>query len=248
MSEVDYNDENYDYTKYWNGRDYENSAEFVALKKFLPEKYEVEKSVLDIGGGFGRLIPVLKDSFGSITVVDYSQRLLDIASQTSVQAGVSIKTIKCDINLLSDIVVEKYDCAVMVRVSHHLKDLESVFKQVHGILNDRGIFILEIANKMHFKSIILNLVKGNFKYFSKESVSIASKDVTFLNHHPKNVESLLEKAGFKIEKKLSVSNFRLAILKKIFPVKFLLLIENYVQELLSIVYFGPSIFYKSIKE
>jgi len=248
MLSVDYNDKNYDYTKYWNGRDYENTSEFLALKKFLPKCMEREKSIIDVGGGFGRLIPIFKDYFGSITVYDYSQKLLDLAKETGKQVGVDVKTIQCDIYQLADCSLEKFDYAAMIRVSHHLDDLQAVFEQIYDVLNDRGVFILEIANKVHFKSVLRNLAKFNFKYFNRDSISVTSKEVTFMNHHPKKIENMLKKAGFRIENKLSVSNFRLPFIKKIVSVKTLLRFENYTQGILSPLYFGPSIFYKLIKE
>lgn len=247
MLSVDYNDKNYDYTRYWDGRDYEHTAEFLALKKLLPKNMESSKSVIDIGGGFGRLIPIFKDYFGSITVFDYSQRLLDLAVETGKQVGVNVKTIQCDIYKLSSCSTKKFDYATMIRVSHHLNDLQSAFEQIHAILNDRGVFILEIANKMHFKSVLINLLRCNFKYFNHDSISVATKEVTFLNHHPKKVEKMLKEAGFRIEKKLSVSNLRIPFVKKNVSVKTLLKFENLTQGVLSPIYFGPSIFYKLVK-
>lgn len=247
MLDVDYNDKNYDYIRYWDGRDYEQTAEFLALKKLLPKNMGGNRSVIDIGGGFGRLIPIFKDYFASITVFDYSQRLLDLAIETGKHVGVNVKTIQCDVYKLASCSIEKFDYAAMIRVSHHLDDLQSVFEQIYGVLNDNGVFVLEIANKMHFKSVLLNLFKGNFKYFSIDSVSVATKDITFLNHHPKKIEKMLKKAGFRIEKKLSVSNFRVPFVTKYFPIKILLTFEKLTQSILAPFYFGPSIFYKLVK-
>ena len=248
MPHVDYNDESYDYKEYWEGRDYENQSEFIALRKLLPTDFDEKRSVIDIGGGFGRLLPVLKDSFGDVTIFDYSQKLLDDANLTGEKLGLKIKTIKGDIFSISQSVGRKYDCAVMVRVSHHLDDLEKVFLEVSKILEPGGIFILEVANKIHFKAVITNLFKRNFSYFDKDPVSVATKDVTFLNHHPMYVEKLLTDSGFKIEKMLSVSNLRSPLLKKFIPLKLLLIKEKFLQDILTPFYFGPSIFYKLKKE
>ena len=244
MIGADYNDKNYDYTSYWFGRDYENEAELLALKKFLPRTFDKDKSVIDIGGGYGRLILFLNSIFGKITILDYSQKQLDLTKENANKIGVSIDTIQSDIYELAKNVQTKFDYALMVRVSHHLKDLDSAFNQIYEILNDGGIFILEVANKMHFKSLIANVIKGNFRYFNRDSINIATKNVTFLNHHPKRVEALLKKSGFKIESKLSVSNFRSPFIKKFVPIKLLLIVENKLQRILSLLYFGPSIFYK----
>ena len=51
------------------------------------------------------------------------------------------------------------------------------------------------------------------------SVSVDGKEISkdgFYNYHPKYVEEIFEKVGFKTEKVLSVSNFRSKGLKKIF--------------------------------
>lgn len=248
MLHVDYNDEDYDYKKYWEGRDYENKSEFIALKKLLPDNYDEKRSVIDIGGGFGRLLPVLKESFGDITVFDFSRKLLDDANLTAEELGLKIKTIKGDIYSISQSVDREYDCAVMVRVSHHLDDLQKVFLEINKILEPGGILILEVANKIHFKAVISNFLKRNFSYFDKNPVSVATKDVTFLNHHPMYVEKLLSDSGFKIEKMLSVSNLRSPFLKKIIPLKLLLIKEKFLQDILTPFYFGPSIIYKVKKK
>lgn len=245
---ADYNDKNYDYTKYWQGRDYEKESEFIALRRLLPKDFDESRSVIDVGGGFGRLLPVFKDIFGDITIFDYSQKLLLTANENAHKLEVKIKTVNGDVNEISSLIDKKFDCITMIRVSHHLDNLEKAFSQINSILHNDGVFILEIANKVHFKSVMSNLFKGNFKYFNKESISVATKNVTFLNHHPKRVEELLKKCGFKVEKKLSVSNFRYPLFKKYIPFKVLLLLERVMQSIGACVYFGPSIFYKLSKK
>lgn len=245
---ADYNDKNYDYTKYWQGREYENKSEFIALRKFFSEDQSNMESVIDVGGGFGRLLPVLSDHFSDITVFDYSSKLLDIAQENARMIGFEIKTIKGDVNNISNLVDKKFSYVTMIRVSHHLEDLQKVFSEVNKILSDDGVFILEVANKIHFKSLISNLLKGNFKYFNKDSISVATKNVTFLNHHPRRVEELLDRCGFQVERKLSVSNFRLPLFKKVIPLRMLIFLEKITQNLGAPIYFGPSIFYKIIKK
>jgi len=244
MAIADYNDETYDYLKYWEGREYENNSEFMALKNLLPKNFSKDKKVIDVGGGFGRFLPILKEKYGDVTVFDYSSKLLELAEKRGVELGINLKTIKGDVNNISEIFNEKYDCIIMIRVSHHLDNLEQVLEQIKEILNEDGIFILEIANKIHFKSVVRNSFKGNFKFFDEKPVSVATKSVTFLNYHPKYVEDILNKLGYKIEKKLSVSNFRHPFFKRVFPMKMLLFKESLMQKIGAAVNFGPSIFYK----
>ncbi|NMB91862.1 class I SAM-dependent methyltransferase [candidate division WWE3 bacterium] len=244
MVGADYNDKNYDYTKYWEGRDYENASEVIALKKLLPKNFNKDRSIIDVGGGFGRLLSVFKDSFGDISIFDYSVKLLEAATKNAKNLGLSINTINGDIYNISNLVDKKYDYVSMIRVSHHLEDLNKAFEEINKILKEDGIFILEVANKVHFKSIVVNLLKFNFKYLKKDSISVTSKDVAFLNHHPKYVEDILKDSGFVVEDKLSVSNFRLAVFKKLIPFNLLLRLEDSLQKMLSFIYFGPSIFYR----
>lgn len=245
---ADYNDKNYDYTKYWDGRDYENASEFIALKRLLPDDYNENEKAIDVGGGFGRLLPIFKKRFGVIYIFDYSKKLLETAEENAEKLGIKITTLNGDVNEISSLVDAKFDFVTMIRVSHHLDNLERVFLQIRDILNGNGIFILEVANKIHFKSLINNIIKGNFGYLNKDSVSVATKNVTFLNHHPKRVEDILNKCGFKIEKKLSVSNFRHPFFKKYIPFKILIFLEKIMQKIGAHMYFGPSIFYKIRKK
>jgi hypothetical protein len=64
----------------------------------------------------------------------------------------------------------------------------------------------------------------------------------FVNYHPDIIAELLEKEGFNIIEKRSVSNIRSPFAKKIFTTDMCLFIEKYVQRFLSFVNFGPSIF------
>ena len=90
---ADYNDKNYDYTKYWDGRDYENASEFIALEKLLPNVYDQSKKVIDVGGGFGRLLPIFKKRFGVIYIFDYSKKLLETAEENAEKLGINSKSI-----------------------------------------------------------------------------------------------------------------------------------------------------------
>jgi len=247
MNIADYNDKNYDYTKYWEGRDYENASEFIALEKLLPKNFVENKKVIDVGGGFGRLLPIFKERFGHIYIFDYSKKLLETAEENANKLGIKVTLINGNVNEIGSLVDTNFDCITMIRVSHHLEDLEKVFLQIKEILNQNGVFILEIANKIHFKSVLINLIRRNFNYFNRDSISVATKSVTFLNHHPKRVEEILNRCDFKIEKKLSVSNFRHRFFKKYIPFKLLMLLENLMQGFGAGVYFGPSIFYRISK-
>jgi len=68
-----YNDPKHNYLHYWEGRDYENAAEVVAIKRFLKGKHF--KHAVDIGGGYGRLSVLLSEYADKVTLAEPSTRL-----------------------------------------------------------------------------------------------------------------------------------------------------------------------------
>ena len=240
---VNYNDESYDYTSYWSNRSYEHNCEVIALKKLLPKQ---GNALVDIGGGFGRLLPYYKDKFKAITILDASSKLLNQARNQVDILGLSNVAFKVDVlpfTNKSGLKSPQFDAALMVRVSHHLTDLDPAVESISKILVNEGVFVLEIANKWHFLNLVRNLCRLNFSVLSESPYKIG----TFTLWSPKYVISNLEKHGFRVEEKLSVSNFRVYLLKRIIPEKILLLLENLLQKPLSYINFGPSIFIKAVK-
>lgn len=232
------------YADFWTGREYEDQSERIALKKFFNQIPERE-SILDIGGGYGRLATLYSPLFKKCQIVDPSEILLKQGlSNLSHLSNIEFKIGKSD-----NLPVGHFDVVLMVRVVHHLPDLQPTFRQVYTSLQPHGYYILEFANKIHFLAIFKALILGNLSYLSNlEPVDVRSekakkeRKILFFNHHPKKVENLLEKSGFKVIDKLSVSNFRHPFLKKIVPLNILLFFENLLQKPLSKIYFGPSIF------
>lgn len=244
MELADYNDTTYDYTTYWEGRDYEHSSEFLVLEKiFNSLQVESGKSVIDVGCGFGRLLPLLKKMFTDITLFDYSKKLLEAASERAKIENIQVQTLCGDVYKISEITQKKYDFVVMNRVSHHIQDLQTVFKQINKIITPQGYFVFELANKFHFKAVVRALINLNIDFFSRKSVSLTSKDSVFLNHNPAETEKIIGESGFEIIKKYSVSNFRNPLLKQHIPEKILLKLEDSLQKPLAYVNFGPSVYY-----
>ncbi|KPJ70991.1 hypothetical protein AMJ51_00410 [Microgenomates bacterium DG_75] len=236
---VDYDDPTFDYKRYWQERQYEHQAEELVLKKFfklIPEK----KSLVDIGGGFGRLVPLYAPIFEKTILVDPSKRLLEAAEklEKKYQNFEAIKGTASKLPLKE----KAYDIVLMVRAIHHLASPDDAFREINRILKPNGYFILEFANKLHFKAILKALFTLNFYYFTDHTPIEKSDEVIFYNLHPTLIVSLLRKNGFKIIKAVSVSNFRATFLKKILPLKILLFLENLAQKIYPAYISGPSVF------
>lgn len=233
------------YADFWTGREYEDQSERIALKKFFNQIPERE-SILDIGGGYGRLATLYSPLFKKCLILDPSEMLLKQGlSNLSHLSNIEFKIGKSD-----NLPMGHFDVVLMVRVAHHVPDLQPTFRQAYTSLQPYGYYILEFANKIHFLSIFKILYSRNLSYLNNlESIDVRSekakkeRKILFFNHHPKKVEDLLEKSGFKVIDKLSVSNFRHPIIKKIVPQRILLFLEKMLQKPLSSFNFGPSIFF-----
>lgn len=238
----------YDYPAYWKGREYEHKAEVLALKGLL-DKIPKIRTILEVGAGYGRLTPSYFYRAKRIILSDPSAKLLSLARETFKNKK-NVSFIQSSIeNLPPKVRRKKIDLVIMVRVIHHIGCLEETFTKVNKILTKNGYFILEFANKKHFKATVKEFLKGNFTFpldiFPKELGSKRPKKekcIAFRNYHPDEIKKKLEDTGFKIIDIRSVSNIRSTKFKKLFSTDLLLSLEKVLQKLLSKFNFGPSIF------
>jgi ubiquinone/menaquinone biosynthesis C-methylase UbiE len=238
----------YDYPTYWETRKYEHGSEVLALKKLLQDIPEVQKTI-EIGGGFGRLVDAYGYRSKRIFLTDPSAKLLSIARK-KLKNPKKITYIQSKLeNITKKTKIRNFDLVLMVRVLHHIKDIDKAFQIINKLLSKNGYFILEFANKRHMKAVFKHFAGGDITYPMEISpIDIRSKKskkqktLPFVNFHPDQINSKLEENGFEIIKTLSVSNIRSTFLKRTFPTKFLLEIEDLLQKPLSRLKFGPSIF------
>lgn len=237
-----YNDPNHNYLHYWEGRDYENEAERLAIMRLLRGKHF--KTAADIGGGYGRLCIFLKQYADKVTLAEPSQQQLDIAKEFLKDHPEIDKVLtQADSLKFKDKTLE---LITMIRVMHHLPDPSAEFQEIKRVLADDGYFILEIANYSHARNRLKHLIKG--QKLPLEPVDIRSEEnkkegeIAFVNHNPKTVIKQLAHAGLRVEKVLSVSNLRSTTLKKYVPRNIMLAAERVMQPTLARSYFGPSTF------
>ncbi|MBR3137927.1 methyltransferase domain-containing protein [Candidatus Saccharibacteria bacterium] len=236
----DYN--GYDYKKdFWEntGREYEDQADRMAIRKLLPKRME---KFADIGGGYGRLANEYLKRAHKVFIFDYSKTELEQAKEIY---GDKIETRAGDIYELP-FKDNELDGLMMVRVTHHLKNLDKAVAELYRVLKPGGVAVIEVANKRTLPKMA-RFITGRSKVnpFDKKVANYKniSKD-GFYNYHPKFVEDIFDQTGFKTEKVLSVSNFRSKGLKKIFGAENLVKMEESAQQILAPVRFAPSIYYK----
>lgn len=238
----------FDYPGYWIGRDYEHKSEIIALKAFL-QKIKKIKKILEIGAGFGRLMPSYGFRAKSIILSDPSAKTLKIARE-AFKNRKNIRFIHSSLeNLPSKIRPASISLVIMVRVIHHIKDIDSAFKIVHRLISPNGYFIFEFANKKHIKSTVKEFFKGNFRFLNdlttmdiRSKKSIKKGTLPFLNYHPDKIKDVLAQYGFEVIEERSVSNIRSTFIKSVFSTELLVSVESLLQKPFSYIDFGPSIF------
>ncbi|HSX32266.1 MAG TPA: class I SAM-dependent methyltransferase [Candidatus Saccharimonadales bacterium] len=238
-----YNDPNHNYMQYWEGRDYENEAEEMAIKRLLEGKHF--KTAVDVGGGYGRLCVLLEDYADKVTLAEPSQQQLDLAKIfLKDHPEVDRKLLQADALKFKDGSIE---LLTMIRVMHHLPDPSPEFAEIARVLSTKGLAIVEVANYMHGRNRLKHFVKG--KKMPVQPIDIRSAahqnkdEIPFVNHNPHTVIKQLAHAGLKVDRILSVSNLRSPGLKKILPKSVMLAIEGILQPTLGNTFFGPSVFF-----
>src|SRR6266404_2327217 len=113
-----YNDPEYNYQDYWQGREYEHAAEELAIKRLLRGR-KFAKAV-DVGGGYGRLSKFLTKFAKQVTLAEPSQQQLDIAKiYLKDSPQVHQKLLQAADLKFKDGTI---DLVLVVRVLHHLPD------------------------------------------------------------------------------------------------------------------------------
>lgn len=233
----------YDYTKYWDNRDYENAAEHIAIRRLLKGNHY--RNAADIGGGFGRLCILLRTFSDKVTLAEPAASQLEAA--TKVLAGTDIAQVQmqADALLFAD---GELDLVTMVRVMHHLPEPAAEFAEISRVLAPGGTAIIEVANYGHYMNRRKHKKAGTPLPVEPVSIRTVKADepdaIAFVNHNIDTVVSQLAAAGLTLESKLSVSNLRSQRLKKVLPTSAMLAAERVSQARLAKSNFGPSIFLK----
>lgn len=240
---ADQYDRGYDYTKYWDNRDYEHAAEEIAIRRLLDgERFS---RAADIGGGFGRLSLLLREYADHVTLAEPSRTQLEAAEK--VLAGTDIAQVQMQADELK-FADQELDLITMVRVMHHLPEPGTEFAEIARVLRPGGTAIIEVANLGHFKNRRKYKKLGQPLPTEPVSIRTAPADepdaIAFVNHNVDTVVQQLSQAGLLLTDKLSVSNLRSQTLKRYLPIGVMTAVEKALQRSLAGRDFGPSIFLK----
>lgn len=234
----DYDGSDYQ-TSFWEqgGRDYEDQVEAIALRRLLPSRGHL---MLEIGAGAGRNTTRYRQ-FEQVVLLDYSYTQLQQA-QARLGTDGSYLFVAADAYRLP-FVPGLFEAATMIRTLHHMADAPRALQQVRQVLQPEGVFILEYANKQNIKAILRYWMRRQpWSPFSHEPVEFAALNFDF---HPQAVREWLREAGFSIERQLTVSHYRIGVLKRWVPLKLLVAMDSLAQRTGDWWQLSPSVFVRA---
>jgi ubiquinone/menaquinone biosynthesis C-methylase UbiE len=223
-------------TSFWDkgGREYEDRAEAIALKRLLPPHGEL---MLELGAGAGRNTPRYA-GYARTVLLDYSHTQLEQARH---RLGDSPRYtyVAADIYRLP-FVDGLFDGATMIRTLHHMADAPKALSQIRQTLQPGAIFILEFASKRNLKSILRYWAgKQKWSPFTPEPIEFAVLNFDF---HPQAVFNWLDQLGFRRERTLTVSHFRMQFIKRTVPASWLAALDGALQPTGAWFQLTPSVF------
>lgn len=224
-------------TEFWPGREYEDRAERIALAHMLPPR---GKRLCEIGAGFGRLAEYYR-GYERVILLDYSRSMLRQAADQW-HGDARFLYVAADLyNLpLAD---SSLDAAVTVRVLHHLTDIPRAFGEISRVLRVGGCYLAEYANKHNAKAILRRALTGRGPDpFNLEPYEFVKLNFDF---HPSYIDTQLRSAAFIPGECRAVSYFRIPLLKRLFPSRFLASLDGLLQRPTSRFQVSPSIFVSS---
>jgi SAM-dependent methyltransferase len=210
-------------SRFWEqgGRDYEDWVERIALRRLMPPSGGV---LLDIGAGFGRLANEF-GGYSRVVLFDYSRSLL---REAQAHLADDPRFVFVTGNWYQMPFVDGlFDTLVQVRTIHHAADVPALFQQLRRITVPNGHYILEFASKHHLKAILRYwLGRQRWSPFQLQPLEFVELNFDF---HPRWMNRQLSEAGFEPSQTLTVSHFRLPIIKRLIPTRLLVFLDSLAQ-------------------
>lgn len=225
-------------TDFWEGqgREYEDRVERIAVRRLMPLS---GKRLLQGGAGFGRLTPMF-GGYEQTVLLDHSRSQLAFARQQYGDEG--LLYVAADIYKMP-FAPGVFDGATLLRVLHHMEDPPAALGALRYVMGRGGTFLLEFANKHNLKAIARWLLgRQAWNPFEPEPVEFADLHYDF---HPRYICETLTEVGFKPGRTITVSHFRLDLLKRAIPTGVLVAMDSVAQFTGDLWQLSPSVFIRS---
>ena len=165
------------------------------INKNISEKLSKEKKlgeVMEFGCGTGYFTKIIAKNAEHIITTDVSEEMLEVAKrELKDYRNISFQIADCKTTNFPD---KKFDTVLMVNLLHVIKNPTQALKESYRILKPEGLLIAVDLTGYGMKKF--EMLKLGFRYLRKiGKPPKADKS----NLSPDDLESLAEKAGFKVE-------------------------------------------------
>ncbi|MGA9533875.1 MAG: class I SAM-dependent methyltransferase [Anaerolineales bacterium] len=225
--------------RFWGAgeRRYEDRVEAIALRRLLPAG---GGRLLEIGAGAGRNSRRYR-GYERVVLLDYSHSQL-VQARQRLEGEERYQFVVADA-YFPPFAPASFEAASMIRTLHHMAEPAKSLAAVRRLLKPGAVFVLEYANKRNLKAILRWMLRRQrWSPFSPEPIEFAELNFDF---HPAAVRGWLAAAGFVVERQLTVSHFRLGILKRLLPLGLLVALDAAAQWTGDLWQLSPSVFLRA---
>jgi SAM-dependent methyltransferase len=225
-------------SEFWGeGRQYEDLAERIALRRLLPP---TGHRLVEVGAGFGRVAD-LYEGYEQIILLDPAMSMLRQA-QDRWEHDPRFMFVRALVGNLP-LADSMCDTLVMVRVMHHLVDVPGSLAELSRVLGSDGTFVCECANKRNLKAMLRYVLRcQKWCPFHPDPVEFGP---AYYNYHPRWMHQRFLDAGLQCEKRLAVSLFRTPWLKRTIPPEILAAVDGLLQVPGALYPLTPSLFVRA---
>jgi SAM-dependent methyltransferase len=204
---ANYDEDHYDYRDFWHGRDYEHWAETRVLRRLL-ERTPRAHWLVDLGGGFGRHVPLYRAHSDAVVLVDYSWTNLANAEQALLKDGPDGTLFLIRANLYHLPFRDgAFDLGMTTRVIHHLQAVDDALAEMGRTLGER--WLLDVPIKTHLLARLRGLAHGQlFPGRDRAPNRVGAPETPFYNFHLGAIREQLAQQGWSSRVFASVNNFR----------------------------------------
>ncbi len=233
--------------KDYNGRDYrtvwqhprakfEDEIETGVTKRLLSED---KGWFIDIGGGYGRLYPVLRKEGRNIVFADFAMNLLEIADK-DIGENTDVHLVAANAYYMP-FKDSAFDGGLSIRVFHHMSDPKKFMTETARILSSGAHLMMEYANKRNLARIF----KRGERALKEDHEAYGE---LLYGTHPKFYAKTASETGFTLRKTLGVGFIpRFITEKNVFLVPLLRPLEKFLDRVFGTRNLGPLNFTDTVK-
>lgn len=160
------------------------TATFGALRTLrrleTMERFEHSDTVVDIGGGAGRIANLLKANVHRIIVVDPSEGMI---SECRKQGGITCIVGSAEQLPVSDASADK---VILIDAFHHVRGQEAAVQEIKRVLKENGSALIEEYDPLSFGGKLIVILEKILRMGS-------------VFHSPESLTDLFSEHGFKVQ-------------------------------------------------